>query len=116
MLVNFIIYKNGICPRFQESGKGYVQNRLQQTPIMLQQSTFWNCKDCKTSTTSKAQEPCLTYFPPKVLDKRQTSQSCRNFYYTKDELCEVDIQAKIANIQTQSVVYQTCSKPINRVE
>lgn len=78
----------------------------------MQHITLWDGKYPQTSSSSKKQHPCLTYSPPKVLDERQTAQTCRNFYYSKDELCEVDIQTKIANIQAQSIVHQTCSKPV----
>lgn len=82
----------------------------------IQKSTFWNCKYHKTSTASKQQDHCLTYFPPKGLEKRQRAQTCRYFYNAKDELCEVDIQTEVSNIQAQAVVHQTCSKPVSRAE
>lgn len=77
----------------------------------MQHITCWNKKNPKTSSTSKEQHPCLTYSPPEALEQRQTTYTCRKFYSSKDELCEVDVQAKVANIQAQSIIHQTCSKP-----
>lgn len=88
----------------------YVPDQLQKN--VIHQITFRNSEYPKTSTTSKQQHPCLTYSPAKVLDEWQTAQTCRDFHCAKDELCEVDIQTKITNIQAQSIVHQTYCKPI----
>ena len=65
--------------------------------------TLRDSKNHEDSSTAKEQEARLTDSPSKVLNYSQTAQVCRNFNNTKDELCEVDAQAKTANIQAQSI-------------
>lgn len=69
---------------------------------------MWDGKDHKASSTPKNQEGCLTYSSPNVLIESQIAQVCRNFNNAKDELREVDIHAKTADIQAQSIIEQTC--------
>ena len=83
---------------------------------LLKQSASWNCQNRQTSTASEPQDPSLTELPAKALEKRQASETCWKFHHTEDELREVNIQPKIAHIQTQAVVHQTCSEPVKRGE
>lgn len=71
---------------------------------MFNTHTFWDGKDHEASRTPKEQKACLTYSPPKELNKSQTAELCRNFNHPKDELREVDAQAETANIQAQSII------------
>lgn len=73
--------------------------------------TFGDSKDQKASSTPKQQKTSFSYFPPQTLIQSKTAQVCRNFNKPKDELCEVDIQAKTTNIQAQSHIEQTVGKP-----
>ena len=79
-------------------------------------ATIWNRNHRKASTASKKQSRDLTFSPPKVLNEYSTADACRNVYKAKDELSEVDIHAKTANIEADSIVHQTCSKPRNKSE
>ena len=69
--------------------------RLQKVWLV---ATIWNCKHHKASTASKEHSRGLTFSPPKVLNEYSTADACRNVYKAKNELSEVDIQAKTANI------------------
>lgn len=80
----------------------------------LWQITSGDSKYHKTSSTTKEQECSLTYFPSKSLDKRQTAKSPWKLHQTKNKLCEVDVETKIANIEAQSIVDQVGPKPVDR--
>lgn len=41
---------------------------------------------------------------------------CWKFNCTEDQLCQVDVQAEVAHVQTQPIIHQTCSKPVSRAE
>ena len=92
--VRYTLNKFHLCNTFfkkKKHGKGF-------------ESTFRDGKDHEASNTPKEQKACLSYFPSKVLNQKQTAQDCRNFDNSKDELCEVEIQAKTTSIQGQSII------------
>lgn len=76
------------------------------------QSTFRNCDQRKTSAASKYQHSRLYYFPAQALQEGQTPQPRRELDHAEDELREVDVQAEVPNVETQSVVHQAGSKPV----
>ena len=61
-------------------------------------ATIWNRQHQNASTASKKHRHGLTFSPPKMLNEYSTADACRNVYKAKDELSEVDIHAKTANI------------------
>lgn len=74
--------------------------------------TCWDCKNDQTCSSPKKQHCTLGFLPAKALNKRVAAKASRKLRNAKDKLRQVDVQAKVSYIQTDSIVDQTDYKPV----
>lgn len=74
------------------------------------------CRDRKndqTCSSPKKQHCTLRFLSAKALNKWVATEASEKLCDAEDELGQVDIQAKISHVQTDSIVYQADHKPAN---
>lgn len=82
----------------------------------LWRDTFWYGKNDQARCSTNKKGNALADPPPKAFDQRETAQPGRKLGDAKYELSEVDIQAKVAHVQTHAVVDQAGYKPAQKAQ
>lgn len=80
------------------------------------ESTLWDGENQKAGSTPEHHESHLTQSPPQTLVQDKAAQDSGKFRSAKDELREVDVQPKAADVQAQPIVQQTGGEPASRGE